>query len=351
MDSPDSEPKPKRRPRYRGTHPRRYDEKYKERNPELYPETVAKVMASGKTPAGMHRPICVTEILEVLSPQPGEIFLDATLGYGGHSRELLRRIQPGGRLIALDVDPIELPQAEARLREEGFSKEILEIRRMNYAGFPAVLAELKLPGVHGVLADLGCSSMQFDNPARGFSFKKEGPLDLRMNPQRGLSAAEYLQRTDLEKLEEVLRENSDEPFAREIATAVYLKRKLLLNTTGLAGVIWSAIPGKVSDEEKETSIRRVFQALRIEINDEFGTLDSFLKSVPRGLLPGGRVAILTFHSGEDRRVKKTFQAGHREGVYSEIAREVIRPTGEEIRANSRASSAKLRWAIRSISRS
>ena len=345
-DSPAPEqvpaPQHKRRVRYSGKNPRRFADKYKERNPELYPEAVAKVLASGKTPAGTHRPIMVAEILEVLNPQPGEVAVDSTLGYGGHARELLPKLQPGGRLIGLDVDRIELPKTEARLRALGFGPETFLTHRSNFAGLPKVLAAERLSGIDMVLADLGVSSMQLDDPGRGFSVKFAGPLDMRMNPQRGQPASVVLQRASVEDLAIMLEENADEPQADALAGV--LAGQAFTTTTALAKAIRSALLRKVMDDEIDNSIRRVFQALRIAVNDEFSALDTFLRNLPGSLNPGGRVAILTFHSGEDRRVKKAFEAGLRDGLYIDIAQEVIRPTPAERHDNPRSSSAKLRWA-------
>jgi 16S rRNA (cytosine1402-N4)-methyltransferase len=343
--------KSRRRPRYPGTHPRRFGEKYKERNPDKYPETIEKVLASGKTPAGTHRPICLREVLEILAPRPGEIAVDATLGYGGHAMQILRHIQPGGRLIGVDVDSIELSKTELRLRASGIPPEALTIRHSNFAGLPKLLASLGIEGVDVVLADLGCSSMQLDDPSRGFSFKIAGPLDLRMNPAKGYSAAALLAAVREEKLRQLLKENADETHAALLAHAVIQTRleKPIQTTQDLTNIIRDAmatLPKQVQVDEGDTPIRRVFQALRIAVNDEFSALDSFLRSLPSCLKPAARVAILTFHSGEDRRVKKSFQAGLSQGVYSRIAEEVIRPSAEEVRSNSRANSAKLRWAIR-----
>jgi 16S rRNA (cytosine1402-N4)-methyltransferase len=342
--APEQVPAPQhnRRVRYSGKNPRRFEDKYKERNPELYPEAIAKVLASGKTPAGTHRPIMVTEILEVLNPQSGEVAVDGTLGYGGHARELLPKLLPGGRLIGMDVDPIELPKTEARLRALGFGPEIFIAHRSNFAGLPKVLAAEQLAGVDIVLADLGVSSMQLDDPGRGFSVKFAGPLDMRMNPQRGQPASVILQRTSAEDLAIILEENADEPQAAVLAGV--LAGQMFPTTTTLAKAIRSALLRKVMDDEIDNSIRRVFQALRIVVNDEFSALDSFLRDLPGCLNPNGRVAILTFHSGEDRRVKKAFEAGLRDGLYADIAQEVIRPTPAERHDNPRSSSAKLRWA-------
>ena len=334
----------KRRPRYSGKNPRRFEDKYKEHDPARFAETVAKVIASGKTPAGTHRPIMVAEILEVLAPKPGELAVDCTLGYGGHAREILARLQPGGRLLGLDADPIELPRTEARLRELGFGPEIFTTHRSNFAGLPQVLVSAGIAGADLILADLGVSSMQLDDPLRGFSVKLDGPLDMRMNPQRGQPASALLLKIEPPALAVLLAENADEPHATTLSPA--LAGKQLPTTLALANAVRAALP-RLKREEADLSVRRVFQALRIAVNDEFSALDTFLRHLPRCLNPGGRVAILTFHSGEDRRVKKAFEASLREGSYAEIAHEVLRPTPEEVRSNPRSSPAKLRWARKS----
>ncbi len=346
--SEDSAPVPsptphKRRPRYSGRNPRRFEEKYKELDPQRYGETVAKVLASGKTPAGTHRPIMVSEILEVLAPQPGDIAVDCTLGYGGHAKEILARVQPGGKLLGLDADPIELPRTEIRLRNLGFGPETFSAHRSNFAGLANVLAQNGLSGADIVLVDLGVSSMQIDDPSRGFSVKLEGPLDMRMNPQRGQPASVFLEKITAEKLATLLAENADEPRAALLAPA--LAGKAFVTTKALASAIRVALP-RVNKDEVDLSVRRVFQALRIAVNEEFSALDTFLRNLPLCLNPGGRVAILTFHSGEDRRVKKAFADAFRAGIYSEVAREVIRPSSEERNSNPRSAPAKLRWARR-----
>jgi 16S rRNA (cytosine1402-N4)-methyltransferase len=339
-----SEPSPhRRRPRYSGKYPRRFEEKYKELDPAKHPDTVAKVLSSGKTPAGSHVPIMVGEILAALNPQPGELAVDCTLGHGGHTRELLHKILPGGRLIGLDADPIELPRTEAILRGEGFGEDCLVTRKSNFAGIQAALASIGADGADVILADLGVSSMQLDNPTRGFTSKHAGPLDMRMNPAKGIPASKWLERVTPAELAEILRENSDEPHAQILAPQ--LAAKSFSSTLELAQAIRAALSSR-PEEELKKSVARVFQAIRIEVNEEFAALDALLRSLPFSLRLGGRVAILTFHSGEDRRVKKAFQAGHREGIYSEIARDVIRASAAECRANPRATSAKLRWARR-----
>lgn len=332
-----------RRVRYRGKNPRAFAEKYKEHNPERYRETVAKVLASGKTPAGSHRPIMLAEVLALLAPKPGEIALDCTLGYGGHAEAILPRLLPGGRLLGVDADPIELPKTEARLRACGFQADCFTVHRSNFAGLPKIRAAAGLSGADLILADLGVSSMQLDDPARGFSLKHDAPLDMRMNPQRGQPAAAWLANTSATALAVLLAENADEPHAEKLGAAFAGKK--FATGTALAVAIRGILP-RMPHNEREQSVRRVFQALRIAVNDEFSALDAFLRHLPSCLNPDGRVAILTFHSGEDRRVKKALAAGLRDGSYTTIAEDVIRPTAAERHANPRSASAKLRWARR-----
>ncbi|MGC4082358.1 MAG: 16S rRNA (cytosine(1402)-N(4))-methyltransferase RsmH [Vicinamibacterales bacterium] len=341
-----------RRPRYRGTHPRVFHEKYKEHDPERYAADVAKVMASGKTPAGSHRPIMVREILERLQPRPGDFAVDATLGYGGHAIELLRAVSPGGRLLALDVDPLELPKTEARLRAQDVAADAVLVRRSNFAGLVRILAQEGLPPANVLLADLGLSSMQIDDPRRGFTFKHEGPLDLRMNPQRGQPASALLASLDAARLARMLDEHADQPDASTLAAALvaWQRHTPIETTTELADAIRqiasSSARGRGQDDGAEQTIRRVFQALRIAVNDELNALDTFLRHLPDCVASGGRIAILTFHSGEDRRVKQAFKAGLTSGQDVEISEAVELATAEERRSNPRATSAKLRWAIR-----
>jgi 16S rRNA (cytosine1402-N4)-methyltransferase len=341
--SDDTAPPHRRRPRYAGRHPRRFEEKYKERAPEQYPDTVEKVLASGKTPAGTHRPIMVDEVADVLAPAPGETVVDCTLGYGGHAAAILPRLRPGGVLLGLDADPLELPKTESRLRGLGFGPAELRVRRSNFAGLPQALAAEDLAAADAVLADLGVSSMQLDDPGRGFSLKEAGPLDMRMNPHRGLPASEWLARTTAPRLADALDVGGDEPHAAAIGEA--LAGRSFADTAAFADAIRNAVPG-ISAEDRELSVRRVFQAVRIAVNEEFHALDALLRHLPACLAPGGRVAILSFHSGEDRRVKHAFKDGLRSGLYAAIAEEVIRPGADERRANPRASAAKLRWARR-----
>jgi 16S rRNA (cytosine1402-N4)-methyltransferase len=339
----EGEKRPPRRKRYPGRNPRRFEDKYKERDPERHQETIEKVLASGKTPAGSHVPIMVAECLQFLRLQPEMMGVDATLGHGGHAAAILDRITPGGQLIGLDLDPIEMPLTEARLRARGHGPEAFEAVRSNYAGLAKVLSARGVDAVDFVFADLGCSSMQLDDPRRGFSFKTAGPLDMRMNPERGLPAADWLQRISAPKLAEVLADHSDEPRAESIAEALAGRR--FADTLALAAAVREALRER-DDEEVERTIRRVFQAVRIAVNEEFTALDAFLRVLPQCLKPGARAVVLTFHSGEDRRVKQAFKAGLREGWFTEMSDGVITAGPGERRDNPRSSPAKLRWVTR-----
>ena len=381
----------KRRVRYKGTHPRTFEEKYKEHDPEKYADTVAKVIEKGSTPAGMHIPIMVKEILDFLQIQPGQKGLDATLGYGGHTRKMLEKLtgQPGedrlneatqtmdaseedhingtvqaygdsrenldevsnGHLYALDVDPIEIVKTRERLQKAGYGEEILTILQQNFANLETVAKEYG--PFDFMLADLGVSSMQIDDPKRGFSYKVDGPLDLRLDPQHGIPASQRLRELDREELIGMLVENSDEPYAEQIASEIRKTLKKggsIETTTALREAIERALRFLPENKEKKDILKktcqRVFQALRIDVNSEFEVLEAFLNALPEALADGGRVAILTFHSGEDRLVKKAFQQYYREGIFEEIATDVIRPTAEECRQNGRARSTKMRWAVR-----
>ena len=397
----------KRRVRYKGTHPRTFEEKYKEHDPEKYADTVARVIEKGSTPAGMHIPIMVKEILDFLQIRLGQKGLDATLGYGGHTRKMLeklteasgtseltdevyikddaqtkddswenpeensednsrdnpadnsennseevfRRKAPEGHLYALDVDPIEIVKTGERLQKAGYGEEILTILQQNFANLETVAKEYG--PFDFMLADLGVSSMQIDDPKRGFSYKADGPLDLRLDPQHGIPASQRLRELNREELIGMLVENSDEPYAEQIASEIcktFKKGGSMDTTTALREAIERALCFLPENKEKKDILKktcqRVFQALRIDVNSEFEVLEAFLNALPEALADGGRVAILTFHSGEDRLVKKAFQQYYREGIFEEIATDVIRPTAEECRQNGRARSTKMRWAVR-----
>lgn len=340
----------KRRVHYSGTHPKRFEEKYKEHDPEKYADTIEKVISKGSTPAGMHISICVNEILDFLQIQPGQQGLDATLGYGGHTRRMLEKLQGKGHMYALDVDPIEIVKTKQRLADAGYGEDILTIKQTNFRNIDQVAEEAG--GFDYILADLGVSSMQIDNPDRGFTYKFDGPLDLRLDPEKGESAAERLREVSYEELVGMFQENSDEPYAEEIATVI-MKRNRTKNyvetTTQMKDAIEEAlafVPEKDRKEAVKKSCQRCFQALRIDVNSEFEVLYDFLDKLPDALRPGGKVAILTFHSGEDRLVKRAFKAGAKAGVYSEVSKDVIRPSAEECARNPRARSTKMRWAVK-----
>mgnify|MGYP000050280528 FL=1 len=340
----------KRRVRYAGRYPKKFEEKYKEHDPEKYADTVAHVIEKGSTPAGMHISIMVKEILDFLEIRPGQQGLDCTLGYGGHSRKMLEKLEGEGRLVGLDIDPIESEKTVKRLRAAGFSEDIFQFRLMNFANIDKVAEEFGQ--FDFVLADLGVSSMQIDDPKRGFSYKTEGPLDLRLDPMHGDSAADRLLQVTQKEFEGMLIENSDEPYAAEIAASVFgrLKNgKKIETTTDLRNAVEAALvrlPKAEREEAVKKSCARTFQALRIDVNSEFEVLYSFLEKLDGILKPGGRVAILTFHSGEDRLVKKAFKELKKAGVYAEISTDVIRPSAEECRLNPRARSTKMRWAVK-----
>jgi 16S rRNA (cytosine1402-N4)-methyltransferase len=357
---PDDKPVPvkpaphRRRLRYKGKNPRRFEDKYKERDPERYGETVEKVLASGKTPAGTHRPIMVTEILEVLAPKPGDVTVDCTLGYGGHSQEILPRIQPGGFLIGLDTDPIELPKTEARLRMLGFGPESLRAKRTSYAGLPKVLTEAGLDGVDIIIVDLGVSSMQIDDPRRGFSVKLEGPLDMRMNPHKGQPAFALLGKIDVNSLATLLAENADEPKASELAMA--LAGNCYPTTTTFANAVRAALP-KMNRDDVDRTLRRVFQALRIAVNDELPGLERALPALRDRLTPGGTLVVIAYHSGEDRIVKHAIRGWSAacicppkqpmctcrgRSLGTTLTRRALTASHDEVLQNPRARSARLR---------
>ena len=340
----------KRRPRYKGKYPKRFEEKYKELQPEKYQDTIEHVISKGNTPAGMHISIMVNEILDFLKIQPGEIGFDATLGYGGHTKAMLQQLQGQGHIYATDVDPVESAKTKKRLADQGFGEEILTIRLQNFCTIDEIAKEVG--GFDFILADLGVSSMQIDNPERGFSFKTEGPLDLRLNQQSGISAAERLDTISRDELAGMLYENSDEPYCEKLARAItdeIRKGNRIDTTTKLRQVIEKTLDFLPEKEKKDTikkTCQRVFQALRIDVNHEFEVLYEFMEKLPGALKLGGRVAILTFHSGEDKLVKRALKEGFRDGIYSEYAKDVVRPSAQECAQNARAHSTKMRWAVR-----
>ncbi len=353
---PDQNPgEHKRRPRYRGTHPRRFEERYKEQDPEAHPEVQERLRARGRTPAGTHLPVLAAEVMAALDLRPGQTVADCTLGYGGHASELLRRIAPGGRLVGFDVDAATLERTRARLEAlAAQSGARLHVFRSNFAGIARPMRELGIEGYDAILADLGVSSMQIDDPARGFSYRQDGPLDMRMDDRITQSAADLLRTLSAEELCAALSDLGEEPDAEGIAQRIAAERaaRPIARTVELAEMVL-AVKGITRLEWRERAKRGethpaalTFQALRMLVNDELGALNQFLRAAPYCLRPGGRMAIISFHNGEDRLVKSNFRDALRAGLFSEASDAPIRPGSRELNANPRAASAKLRWAKR-----
>ena len=351
----DSQTPHKRRVRYTGKYPKKFEEKYKELQPEKYQDTIVHVIQKGNTPAGMHISIMVKEILDFLDIRPGQTGFDATLGYGGHTKAMLEKLNGIGHMYATDVDPEESAKTRKRLEELGYGEEILTIKLQNFCTIDEIAKEAG--GFDFILADLGVSSMQIDNPKRGFSYKADGPLDLRLNQTKGISAAERLQTISREELAGMLMENSDEPYSQELAKAItdeIRKGRPVDTTTRLREIIEqtlnafpeSILPQKQKKDTIKKTCQRVFQALRIDVNQEFEVLYEFMEKLPYALKPGGRAAILTFHSGEDKLVKQALKEGYKAGVYADYSKDVVRPSAQECAQNGRARSTKMRWAIK-----
>lgn len=340
----------KRRVRYKGKYPKRFEEKYKELNPEKYQDTIEHVIRKGNTPAGMHISIMVPEILDFLQIQPGQTGFDATLGYGGHTKAMLEKLDNRGHMYATDVDPEESAKTRKRLADLGFGEDILTIKLQNFCTIDEIACEAG--GFDFLLADLGVSSMQIDNPKRGFSYKVDGPLDLRLNQEKGISAAQRLESISQDELAGMFYENSDEPYSDELAKSItdYIRKGGHVDTTTkLRRIIEETLSFLPEKERKDTikkTCQRVFQALRIDVNNEFEVLYEFMEKLPNALNPGGRAAILTFHSGEDKLVKKALKAGYKAGIYSEYSKDVVRPSSQECVQNPRARSTKMRWAVK-----
>lgn len=305
------------------------------------------------TPDGEHRPVLIDECLRVLNPQPGQTFVDCTLGFAGHSAEILARLGPTGLLIATDLDPLNFPRATEKLEALRFP---FVAHQGNFAGLPAVLANAGVEQVDGLLADLGMSSMQVDDPDRGFSFMRDGPLDMRMDRSRGRTAAELLNTLPEDELAAAFAELGDEPEAAKIAAGIadHRSAKPFERTTELRAVIEASAPvtpmlgpgfGPVR-KQVMLPTTRVFQALRILVNRELANLTQLLRVLPTVLKPGGVAAVISFHSGEDRLVKTTFRDGVRSGLYAAASDDPIRPSNEEKLDNPRSRSAKLRWVTK-----
>ena len=344
----------KRRVRYSGSHPISFEHKYKEHKIDQHPELLDHLRQKGKTPAGMHIPIMLTEVMEHLVPKPGDIVADCTVGYGGHAAEFLKRIGAGGRLIAFDVDGGELERTKQRLSGYEAAKSFY---RSNFAGIANVMGKEGIDGYDVIFADIGVSSMQIDNPARGLSYKYPGPLDMRMDDRLKQTGADMLATLSAEQIAKALRDFADEPDSDLIADRIAGQREEqpITQTQQLVEVIFEAkgIDRKEWKNQQRNSktpmlnpAARTFQALRILVNDELGVLKELLRVAPYCLRTGGRIGIISFHSGEDRIVKHSFRDGLDDGTYTRIAEHAITPTPEELAANPRSASAKFRWAMK-----
>lgn len=371
MTHPEPDPPRRRRARYHGTHPRRFEQRYKELDPSRFPDLQQHVRRQGRTPAGTHVPVLLSEVLEILQPQPGTVALDCTLGHGGHAAALLERLAPGGVLIGLDLDAAELERTQQRLTPLAEAHRVrLILRATHFAGALRVLAEQQfdLPDAPPIgalqpdmlqpdmlladvlLADLGVSSMQLDDPQRGFSYKQDGPLDMRMGRRAQRTAAQWLAALSAEDLSRALDELADEPDHARIAAALVRARLQapLERTRQLADLVQRVKLQRGATPEDEATrthpAARTFQALRMLVNDERGSLLELLRIAPQCLRPGGRLAIISFHSGEDRAVKQALRLGRDRGVFDAICEDVIRASPRERVSNPRSAPARLRWA-------
>ncbi len=360
----------RRRVRYSGTHPRRFEQRYKELDGAAYPEMQEHIRAQGRTPAGTHVPVLLKEVLEVLDPGQGECVADCTVGYGGHALAFLERIGAEGRLFGFDLDAEQLARTAERLRavtgasvcfgrvgeKESEKAAAIKLYHSHFGALGKVAGQESVGGFDVVLVDLGVSSMQIDDPARGFAFKHDGPLDMRMDVRRGKTASTLLGEISEEELRAALAKFADEPQADRVARAIVSRRKEgpIERTRDLVRVVLEAKGMTVRRWRERANARpsdlhpaaRTFQALRILVNDEVSGLKQLLHQLPYCLRSGGRAGVISFHSGEDSRVADAFAAGLAAGVYDCVAEDAIAPTPEEIAGNPRSRSARLRWARR-----
>lgn len=304
---------------------------------------VADVVAmSGET--RWHQPVMTREVLELLAPRPGATFVDATVGGGGHSLSLLPHLLPSGRVIAVDRDPHALEIAKKRLIE--FEPHVTFVHD-NYRHLAAGLRALHVPSVDGIVLDLGMSSLQVDTAERGFSFLQDGPLDMRMDPTQEITAAAIVGESSMEELATLFATLGEERFARPIARRIVEARRAqpFTTTMQLAELIRQAVPPRARYGRLHPATR-VFQALRMAVNDELGALEALLADLPGLLAPGGRAVVLTFHSLEDRLVKRAFLAGSAQGLWRILTKKPLRPSEDEVERNPRARSAKVRGVQR-----
>jgi 16S rRNA (cytosine1402-N4)-methyltransferase len=349
------QPVRRRRQRYSGTHPKTFAQKYKEHNLSAHPELRDKLRAKGKTPAGSHIPVLVAEALEWLNPQVGQIMADCTLGFGGHCRAFCKLLGTTGKMVAFDMDGIELEKTKRRL--ENVQTPII-FKHSNFAGIEKAMREEQIEGFDIIFADLGVSSMQIDNPERGISYKNDGPLDMRLDTRIQKTAEDLINTLSAEEIGKALWEYSDEPDFEQIARMIVAQRQVQPITTiaQLMRLVFAVKGLTVNSFKKQQRTSkfgslhpaaRTFQALRILVNDELGSLKELLRVAPNCLKKGGRIGIISFHSGEDKLVKNSFRDGYANGVYSAFTKDAIVPKIKEVMANPRCSSAKLRIAVKS----
>jgi 16S rRNA (cytosine1402-N4)-methyltransferase len=289
-----------------------------------------------------HVPVMLREVLELLDPQPGQVVVDATVGAGGHARAILDRIGATGRLIGIDQDPDMLSRAAHALS----GGPVVLVQR-NFEDLRAVLDELEIPAVDRILADVGFSSDQLADPRRGFSFQSEGPLDMRLDPTGGQPAHQLVNRLGERELADIFWTYGEERHSRRVARRIAEARQKtpIMTTTQLADLVRACVPR--SRKHPIDPATRVFQALRIAVNDELGALERFLEAAPGCLKAGGRIAVISFHSLEDRLVKQAFR--RRPELFTDLTRKPLQASVEESRSNPRARSAKLRVAARASS--
>jgi 16S rRNA (cytosine1402-N4)-methyltransferase len=301
-----------------------------------------------------HQPVLYHEVLEALAPRPGRNYLDGTLGAAGHALGILKSSAPDGRLLGLDLDPEALAIARRRLFDFNYRSVI---RQASYKMAPEILKEIGWHGVNGILLDLGVSSMQIDRPSRGFSFMEKGPLDMRFDQTSGQTAAEIINNLREEELADIIWQFGDERYSRRIARAI-VEARPILTTQRLVAVIETAVPGYSSQIHPAT---RTFQAIRIATNKELETLSTALPGLMESLETGGRIAVISFHSLEDRIVKQFFKkeskdcicppeqpictCGHKASLKL-LTKKPIRASEQEVQENPRSRSARLRVAER-----
>jgi len=304
-------------------------------------------MRSAPTPIpDPHTPVLLEQVVQVLSPQPGETIVDCTVGFAGHAIALAERLAGNGTIVGIDLDPVCIEQARQRLADLAVR---VELTHGNFAELDRILADLNIGQADIIFADLGVNSSQLADPHRGFSFSHDGPLDMRYDPSLKQTAADLVNSLPERELADLIFRYSQEKFSRKIARQICVARRSgrITTTAALAKIVARAVG--VDPAQKTGRIHpatRTFLALRIAVNRELENLEALLEKAPRLLRPGGRIAIISFHSGEDRLVKTYFQKGRDEGLYEIITRKPITPDEDEVRQNPRARSAKLRAARR-----